>query len=64
MKSHVLKISSLDDNYKIEINVYPEPIESVDSISDTISSIDEELSKDVPDTTRVAYLAFYPFRNF
>ena len=56
----ILKISSLDDDYKIDINVYPAAVTDIIDVKGTLPF--ESSSDDAPDLSCVAYLPFNPFR--
>ena len=59
MKS-ILRVDSIDENYKIDINVYPSIVTDTKEASDMLIYGTEELD-DMPQLDRISYLPFNPF---
>ena len=60
--SKILNINELNDDYKIEINVYPAAITKVDTVKEVIG-FDVDGGVDMPKLDRVPFKAFNPFED-
>jgi hypothetical protein len=60
--SKILKIQELNDDYKVEINVYPAAVTKVETVNDTFA-FGADGGEDMPKLDRVPYLPFDPFRD-
>ena len=58
----ILNINELNDDYKIEINVYPAAITKFDTVKEVIG-FDVDGGADMPKLDRVPYKAFNPFED-